>query len=328
MELGELQTPMPRYERTSVAARVKPLYQISNGRALWRLCWSWGWISAAIGCAVVVDHWAGYIPALLIIPGRQVGLFFLVHEGAHHRMFTNRTVSDRLVNLFAAFPIGVTVDAYRAHHIAHHTFLNTSRDPDWLLHQDGYWRWPRPTWEGTGHLAKTFFGSHARRWLAVWRATAPWARFRQLNRIDQILFVCLVAVLATTLTLFSAWLEFAALWVLPQVTVTFFLHELRTVAEHLALPGDHELNATRTVVSSPLERFFVAPFGVNYHLEHHLFPGVPAYNLPKLHQLLLADEPFRSKAHLTTSYLGWNGLRSEIITRVNGLQAPPEHGAS
>jgi fatty acid desaturase len=25
---------------------------------------------------------------------------------------------------------------------------------------------------------------------------------------------------------------------------------------------------------------------INYHLEHHLFPAVPWYNLPKLHRLL------------------------------------------
>ena len=25
---------------------------------------------------------------------------------------------------------------------------------------------------------------------------------------------------------------------------------------------------------------------MNYHLEHHLFPNVPYYNLPKLHELI------------------------------------------
>jgi fatty acid desaturase len=28
---------------------------------------------------------------------------------------------------------------------------------------------------------------------------------------------------------------------------------------------------------------------LNYHIEHHLFPGVPWYNLPKVHALLLED---------------------------------------
>ena len=46
------------------------------------------------------------------------------------------------------------------------------------------------------------------------------------------------------------------------------------------------LKNTRTTMLSWWERLFIGPCGVNYHLEHHLLMTVPAYNLPKLHEML------------------------------------------
>jgi fatty acid desaturase len=35
-----------------------------------------------------------------------------------------------------------------------------------------------------------------------------------------------------------------------------------------------------------LARLVLFPHHVNYHLEHHLYPAVPHYHLPRLHRLL------------------------------------------
>jgi hypothetical protein len=34
----------------------------------------------------------------------------------------------------------------------------------------------------------------------------------------------------------------------------------------------------------------------------YLFPGVPFYNLPELHEALMSDDAYRSKAHVTRGY--------------------------
>ena len=51
---------------------------------------------------------------------------------------------------------------------------------------------------------------------------------------------------------------------------------------------DHRLN-TRTVYLNPVFRFLY--LNMNYHLEHHLFPAVPYYNLPQLHEEIKAYLP-------------------------------------
>jgi MocE subfamily Rieske [2Fe-2S] domain protein len=51
---------------------------------------------------------------------------------------------------------------------------------------------------------------------------------------------------------------------------------------------DHRLN-TRTIYMNPVNRYLY--WQMNYHLEHHMFPLVPYYNLAKLHQLVKADMP-------------------------------------
>jgi fatty acid desaturase len=46
------------------------------------------------------------------------------------------------------------------------------------------------------------------------------------------------------------------------------------------------LRNTRTTHANFLERLFIAPYYVNYHLEHHLLFYVPCYNLPRVHRIL------------------------------------------
>ena len=52
--------------------------------------------------------------------------------------------------------------------------------------------------------------------------------------------------------------------------------------------ADFRLN-TRTVYMNFVSRFIY--LNMNYHLEHHMYPAVPYYNLPKLHALLKHDLP-------------------------------------
>jgi len=52
--------------------------------------------------------------------------------------------------------------------------------------------------------------------------------------------------------------------------------------------NDHRLN-TRTVYMNPVSRFIY--LNMNYHVEHHMFPMVPYYALPRLHEMIKHDLP-------------------------------------
>src|SRR5689334_6789683 len=58
--------------------------------------------------------------------------------------------------------------------------------------------------------------------------------------------------------------------------------------EELAAAGGIDdrrfLTQTRTLVAPAWERWLFAPYNLNYHFEHHLYPMVPTYNLTALHR--------------------------------------------
>ena len=89
-----------------------------------------------------------------------------------------------------------------------------------------------------------------------------------------------------------ALLLYALLWLLPMLTVLQPILRLRAICEHGATTDfSSPLTAARTnrtwgSAANLLGRWALFPHHVNYHLEHHLYPAVPHYHLPRLHRLL------------------------------------------
>ena len=83
---------------------------------------------------------------------------------------------------------------------------------------------------------------------------------------------------------------------LPLMTWLKVAVRLRTIGEHYALEYDHIFRQTRTTYPSLIERLLIAPKNIAYHLDHHLYPSVPFYNLPELHRELLKHDEFRRQA--------------------------------
>ena len=78
---------------------------------------------------------------------------------------------------------------------------------------------------------------------------------------------------------------------------------LRAIAEHAVTPDrDDPLRNTRSIAAGLLARAFLAPYWVNYHLEHHLLVFVPCWTLARAHALLLA-KGYGGRMELSPGYL-------------------------
>jgi fatty acid desaturase len=106
--------------------------------------------------------------------------------------------------------------------------------------------------------------------------------------------------------------EAVLLWSAPLLTVYQVILRIRGILEHAAVPDkDDPLRSARTVVTAnPVARFFLNPHHVAWHLEHHLYPGVPHYRLPALECALRATGAYGA-AHVQA---GYRSAFAELIT--------------
>ena len=105
----------------------------------------------------------------------------------------------------------------------------------------------------------------------------------------------------TLLTGRPAWVYYAVYWLVPIFTSFSFFMILRQLVQH-GNAGRERFSNTRIFLVSRLIRFAVFPLGMDSHLPHHLFPLVPHYRLPQLHELLLETEEYRQHATTVEGY--------------------------
>jgi fatty acid desaturase len=102
-----------------------------------------------------------------------------------------------------------------------------------------------------------------------------------------------------------AWAYFGALWLVPAFTAFPLFMILRQWVQHGNADRGRYTN-TRVFLVGPLVRYAVFPFGMDYHLPHHLMASVPHYNLQRLHAMLLRDPEYREKGVVVEGYFGEN----------------------
>ena len=292
---------------------LKPLFKARPLRHAWAILYNWIII---IGCMVLWTYFPSvwlYILAVIVIGARMHALAILMHDATHYRFLKNRKWNDLLTNYSTMYFLFTSIQIYRRNHLAHHQHLNTEEDPDWVAK--------------IGKRSFTFpqslsqFLLQLSSYLILYQGVMDMMWFLKRfngsfgNRpkkpepvVPKLLFY---ALLFGGLTFFDGWKYFLMFWLIPWLSTFYMFQYIRSVAEHFGdLTYDNLLTSTRTVKSNLLERFLIAPHHVGYHLEHHLYPGVPFYNLPKLHKLLMQRNDYQAKAHITKGYV--TGLFEEL----------------
>src|ERR1017187_5953910 len=85
----------------------------------------WTVIACALDLVHVFSNPVTWLLALLIIGNRQHALAILGHDGTHFTLSHDRKLNDRLTNLIAFWPLGLTVSGYRTLHFRHHKHAGT-----------------------------------------------------------------------------------------------------------------------------------------------------------------------------------------------------------
>jgi fatty acid desaturase len=300
-----------------IVDEVRRLSLVSDVRGAAAVVRQWILIVACIAGAAWIDSPVAYLAAIVVVAGRQHALGVLMHDAAHYRLFSSRWLNDTVSDLCCALPLGLVTVRYRYDHLRHHQHAVTTEDPYWVTMQEhpAGWRWPKSPARAALALAGDLVGPGAVAFHREWSAWLPWpnhfstreypVRLDLASRVRcYVFFLTAGAAVAYT----GAWWGLFAFWMVPLLTFLQVFLRIRGVAEHLAPAGEAGLNATRDTVPTVLELATVAPLSVSYHLTHHMFPGVPYYNLARLSARLRSDPAFRAHARVSIGYFGSVGV--------------------
>jgi fatty acid desaturase len=256
-------------------------------------------IAAAIAVSEIWWNPFVYVAAVVVIGSRINGLGGLMHEAAHWRGYANRKLND-FVGEIIALPTSTSMAGYRNSHFAHHRELNGEKDPDWTRNVGlAEFAFPAPRRTMWSHIGRYLAGLKLYSALAGFHKNAETRDIPvALNRARLAFFVALLAAGIA----FGFWKQILLYWIVPLMTVFLTIRYIRNVAEHYAVEHENVLNETRTVLAPWWELWLIAPWGLNYHLEHHLFPGIPCFRLGEVHRLLMTREPYPQMAHITRGY--------------------------
>ncbi len=288
---------------------LKKLYEVSPFRVLAALALEWIIIMSAIFFCWKYFNAFTYIAAVILIGSRMHALAVIMHDIAHFRFLRNRKLSDFIANTLICWPMMIDVESYRQNHLDHHQKLNTSDDPDWTA-KVGKKSFEFPQTK-LGFYKTLFLYLIGYQGIAdlAWMAKRMSGKKKSANQKLQMRIYLIT--LITLLSIFSGWKFYLLFWVVPFFTAFLMFQYLRSFAEHFGkLKYTNLLDSTRSVIPSFFEKVIVAPYNISYHLEHHLYPGVPYYNLPKLRKMLLKQPFFKKHAHFTHGY--FNGLMKEL----------------
>jgi fatty acid desaturase len=265
---------------------------------------AWALILGAIALVAWSPNPLTYLLAVALIGSRQLGLAILMHDGAHGCLSPNEKLNLRLSQWSCAYPIFAETRAYRRYHLQHHARTQQEDDPDLVLSAPfpitrlSYRRkFFRDITGQTGYQqrkAQLLNAFGPAEWPFRRRAAHFWDKLGPQCVANAMLFAGLAAA--------GVWWAYPLLWLVPLLTWMMVITRIRNIAEHAVVPHSNDpLRNTRTTRANLLERLFIAPYYVNYHLEHHLLFYVPCYNLPKVHRLL-GESRFAGRMEVQPGY--------------------------
>lgn len=243
--------------------------------------------SIAINTVFLISYWGSFwVIPFFIIQGILINCLYAgVHELSHNSVFKTRIWNERFGRFFA-FILLMGRDQDKYEHFQHHRFTqDVERDAEivggepftlksYWLYLSGISYWPARVSE----VVRLSLG-HTDRWPHLSEI-----QFRTVRNEARLMLLAYFFIVFFSFVLDSAITLYY--WILPMLTMKWF-HMLQNIVEHTGMPHDDNiLLNTRTVkANSLMKRLF---WNMPYHTAHHIYPMVPFYRLPKLHDEIVA----------------------------------------
>jgi fatty acid desaturase len=271
-----------------------------SGTSAWQtvkaLAMDWALIFAAFALAILWPHPIVWLASLLLIARQQLALAIMMHDAAHKRLFASVTLNDNIGQFLCAAPLLFSMYSYRTLHLRHHKEPLTAEDPDlsltggYPISKKSFARKLLRDASGISYFKFIRYFIHmAGKQKARSSDSGPGAK-RSSDSPPTVKIVCSILLLNSlmlaALTLLGhPWL-YLTLWLLPAITALQVLLRIRGIAEHAGYQATkNQMFCSRTVTPS-WQTVVFAPHGVNYHIEHHVYPSIPHYNLPAAHKMM------------------------------------------
>jgi len=244
---------------------------------------------------------------LAVIAHGTVGTFFsglATHELSHGTVFRTRWLNKVFMYIFSLLG-WLNFHNYNFSHTYHHQYtLHPRGDREVVLPQPVSLRWTRllqlftlqifdgPVVSGMipviKQTLKNAMGQYPDEWVAaVYEAHGPEYMKKSIN-LARLILLFHLGILVVSI--------YFQLWILP-ILLSFHLFFGNWLKYFIGLPMHCGLRSnvsdfrkcTRSIKLDPLSEFLY--WRMNWHTEHHMYAGVPCYNLKKLHEAIAHDMP-------------------------------------
>lgn len=291
--------------------QIRNLAERSDLMGLWLVLHCWGVIALAVLLFGMWPNPLTFLLAVMLIGSRQLGLAILMHEAAHNALFKSRKLNDVVGEWLCGRPILAELHAYRHYHLKHHRFTQTDKDPDLVLSE----KFPTSKASLKRKFIRDLTGQTGLKQLisqvmmtvrlagdhdAVDAAKQDMAQAFKSRHL--LVSFPVFATVMLAMGVLGEWWYGLAFWLLPYLTWFQLVLRIRNIAEHGATElSEDPLRNVRTTLAGPIARALVAPYWVNYHLEHHMVMHVPCWRLPHMHALLKQTHA-RAQMNVAPSY--------------------------
>ena len=283
--------------------KVRDLHIVSDLKGILSILLEWTLI---ITCTILSEtyfSWYFYPIVVMFLGARYLALGLIMHESVHNLVSKNSFVNDWLSEIFCSWPMLISMRSYKIKHLAHHAWLNTDDDPDFISKADENWQYPMMKYKFLRILITQLSGLGIFETLKVMSSSKMKVKKPKTPLWYHLLRYSFYLTTIGLFFYFDKGLILVLYWLIPFFTWTQIANRLRRVAEHSAVEGkSHDLQ-TRTTKHGIIVRIFLSPKFISFHNEHHIYPGIPCYNLRKAHKVLNENELVRNSLHVSNSYL-------------------------